>query len=792
MAATDFALTLELDPAQDGTWSQDETGRLFEATVHRGREDALSPMKPGTMILKLSNRDGRYSPDKGVISGLDNFIPVRLYGTWTTPAVTNIDPNPSAEVDDNGVLAILGPAIIRDTSESWVGDASFRVVVPNTDRAGIQKTPLAGGRFAVTAGLPYTWAPAAKGPAGKTMVLRILWYDLTPTLLQTDEVAFTLDGGWVLPVITITAPTGAATAAVQMLTDGAQGVFDFYLDRSFFYQGATLLPYCDGDQPGCSWSGTAHQSTASRAANPQFPVFQGFVADFGVREDKLDQTAMLVCTDRMGLLPDMPISVGNILSKGTGLILHRLVDRLEGELITNWGLEVMGGGLSDGWSAVNGAGFSLILIAVSGSEEAIFEGDAVIRADTDAAQALSGLRYTATSDIAATGTYRVSIFARAETSNVSVRLRALRDTTVLATKTVTLTSSWQRVDLDFTLASLGTARYIEIVTDTATALDFRVDDLHCVLKSKAIIRLFDAGIAVLPLVNAYREPAASVIADVLESEPGIMFVRAKTLAEGDALVFKDRNSRPVMAALTTPSRATFGDGDGLLQFDDGLDYILPAADRITDVVVTSRGTPTLGTSIIPVWELAPRRTTATGEKFGARYNQTVRRVAAAIVKGGGTVNEKNKHFGIGMDIEITAGAADSWVVVAGYPYDYPTEQSIARKTDAASALPVRHELAVQMPLQPTQPLSGDMHTEAQRLLDKYKNRVIRLSLPLHQWSDEVQAWQLDLELNDPIVVSAKHQPHSPGFRKRFWVEGIEHHIDGRGGTIQTVLSLEQE
>jgi hypothetical protein len=790
MSAEDFAFTLELDPAKDGTWSQNETGRLFEATIRRGREDALSPMQPGMMTLKLGNRDGRYSPDKGVISGLDHFIPVRLYATWTTPAVTNIDDNPSVEVDAFGWGGLSVAGTSPDTAESWVGDTSFQASTTNVGGSGIEKLRRTGARFSVTAGLAYTWAPRAKGPSGKAMKIQILWYNSGGSNFQTDEGAFSFGSGWLQPVITATAPGTAVTAALRIVTNGAQGVFDFWMDASFFAATSTLLPYVDGDQPGCSWTGAAHASTSSRSANPQFLLFQGFVADFGLRQDKLDQTAVLSCIDRMGLWPELPtISVGNILSKGTALILHRLVDRLEGELITNWGLEGLGltGDLT-GWSGVGGAAI-VATFMTPGIPGEVFEGDACIRANTDAAQALSGLRYTATADIAATGTYRVSVFARAVATTVAVRLRALRDTTVLATKTVTLTTSWQRIDLDFTLVSLGTNRYIEIVTDVAAAEDFRADDLHCVLKSKAITRLFDAGVAIPPLLNAYREPPGAAISDVLESEPGIMFVRAKTLAEGDPLAFKDRNSRPAQAALTTPSRASFGDGDGLLQFADGLDYILAAADRITDVAVTSRGTPVLGTARVPAWELAPKRTTTTGEKFGARYRQTLLN-AAIILKGGVTVNQNNKNYGIGMDMEVTAGAAGSFIAVDGRPYDYPTDQSVVRKENTASTLPVRHELPVQMPLQGT--ATTDMSNEAQRLLDKYKNRVIRLALPLHQWNDEIEAWQLDLELNDPIVVSAKDEPHSPGFRKRFWVEGIEHQIDGPGGVIHTLLSVEQE
>ena len=101
-----IAFTLELDVNNDGTWSQDETSKMLSAEIERGRANALAAVIPGRMTLKMNNRDGRYSPLNTVISNLDHDLPIRLYATWTTPTVTNLDENPAAETNADGYAAV--------------------------------------------------------------------------------------------------------------------------------------------------------------------------------------------------------------------------------------------------------------------------------------------------------------------------------------------------------------------------------------------------------------------------------------------------------------------------------------------------------------------------------------------------------------------------------------------------------------------------------------------------------------------------------------------------------------
>ena len=783
MAITDFAVTFELDPAKDGTWSEDITNRVFEASVRRGRTSALERISPGELQLRVSNRDGRFSPDKGVIVGLDNFTPVRVYETWTAPAVTNIIENPSFETD---VVSVSGAAIVRDTTESWAGGASVKSTVSDVDGSGMVFNKRDSSRFSVTAGLAYTFAPRTKGPSGKSMEMQISWHNSSGGEVQADIAPFTFGSGWIQLSLTITAPTGAVTARLRLLTDGAQGVFDFFVDAVMFYQGSSLIPYVDGDQPGCTWSGTAHESTSSRGANPVFLLFQGFIFDFDIKQDKLDRTAVLSCYDRLALLAEFPISVGNMLDKLSSLVLHRIVDRFEGELITHFGHEWIGTTARPltGYSGL-GATVSALQITPSANNKALmFEGDWVLDVTTDNVAAGEGDRYDATADIVATGRYRLSRWARMNVGDpdTEFKMRLMRDAVEVASATITLTQSWQRIAFNANLTTLGTNRYIDLISTSQVNVGYFADDLHAVPQEAALGRDFDAGQFTVPLFNAYQEEAGPELADLMDSEPGILFIKAKTLAAGDELTFRDRNSRP---AAEIP-RIVFGDGDGLLQFGEGMSYVLAGTDRVRRVRASSRGAFRLGAGAIPAWEMSPVRLTTTGEKWQARYRQAIIR-ASANLKAGLVIEREDINFGVGADIEVTTGAAGSFFVIEGFPYNRASGESVVEKT-ATLDLPINSSLAVSMPLHET--ATADMETEAQRLIDKYKNRVIRLALPLNQRNDEVQAYQFDLEINEMVIVRAKFEDHSPGFDKKFWVEGIEHQF-GEGGVVKTTVLLEE-
>lgn len=790
MSIEDFALTLELDPDKDGTWGEDITAYFYNASIMRGRRDALSKIQPGTMMLSLNNRDGRFSPDKAVIADLDNFTPIRLYDTWTTPAITNLIENPSLETNADGWTG----GAVRDTAQSWAGLASARLDgTAGTDDVNVRRID-GTTRISITAGLVYTFRFRVRVTGGSsTWQALILWYDVASGLISADTsgpIALVGGGDWVeFPALIGTAPVGAVTADLSMIeTSGSFGVGEsIYFDAAMFYQSAdTTIPYVDGRQPGCTWAGTADASQSSRSANPTFFLFQGFIVDFNLKEDVLNQAAEFLCVDRMALWSQIRISNGNIMNKPIDQVLELLIAKIEGNLIRYHGLEYTDTGINPltGYSALGGASLVEQTDATL-SQINVMEGDASIKSVNLGGGAGEGWRYDATTDIAATGTYRLRVWAKCESGTLGVTFRFLRDAVVEATKNVTLTTTFQLIDLgDVVLATLGTNRYLELFTTAASAIDVFSDELQAVKAEHVIKRDFEAGQETLILVNAFHDPAGPIIADVVSSEPGLMFVKAGSLADGDEIAFRNQDSRP---AAVIP-RANFGDGDGLLLFADGLNLTLGGADRIGEVLVTSRGSPTLGGTPVPLWNLAPRRDVTNGDEFPVRFQQSAKSVAFASKGSAATVEHRDRQFGIGIDIEITATGALAFFAAEGRPLEFPSEWSSIRKT-ADTGLPIQTQLPVPMPYQGT--LTTAMENEAQRLIDKYKNRVRRVAMPLNQRDDGIQAFQLDLEINDAIVVRAESQDHSPGFDKTFWVEGIQHDITGRGEIIKTTILAEE-
>jgi hypothetical protein len=792
-----FAPTLELDVDRDGSWSEDITSYLLEASVRRGRRSPLVNDRPGSMTLTMQNRDGRFSPLKGTIANLDHDVPVRLYWTWTTPAITNLVINPAFTLGILRYASQGGASFARDTSESFTSSASGKVSASNVVNSGVVFVDVGGSGAAVTVGVRYTGRARVKAPLGKKMEIALQW--INGGIFQRDRVTFLATGEWQAVSISIIAPATAATCGLTVWTEIADGVFDFFIDAVMFYDSdglsEPLQPYVDGRQPGCTWSGTADDSTSSRSANPTFLMFQGFIFDFDLKEE-LDHTARIECRDRLAMIFNEKISMGILKKLPSGLAIERILDRVEGELVhaDSWGFEwtrLASAPLlpTEGWSVL-GAGDAAIEEGFG--SDVVFEGDWRLSAITANVASGEGVRYDATTDLAATGDYDAAVYARSATSTVEVKFRIMRDAVEVASKTVTLTTAWQRIPLPFTLASLGTNRYFDVLTTTTTNIDFMVDDLHFVKRVDFIPRSIDAGGQSPEIVAAFEEPAGSIIFDVLDSEPGRIYVEAKSLANGDRVVFHDGDSRPAAPA----PRLVLGDGDGLLPFAlrQGLGISFDAADRVDSVTVTSRGTPVveaISAAKMTIWQLSPEKNLSIGDTFPARYNQIAAEVRQGL-KTGVTVEDWNRNFGLGGTVEITAGATPGYLVWTGRPLAYPTEVSEITKRD--TALTFHRNLPIRMPLQATQ--SSKMDSEATRLLSRYKVKVVRANIGMSQQQpsggdeDLLQAMQLDLELDDPITLRAKFESHSPNVDKTCWIEGVQHRI-GKGKTLATVLIVEE-
>lgn len=808
MPISDFAYTLELDLNNDGTFESDQSAFFIGATISRGRQDALSRLVPGEMVLELQNRTGQWSPDKGTLSGLDLYTPVRLYATWTTPAVTNLDEDPAEmRAPFSHWAAFSGVTLARETADSWTTNQCQKLGAPNFDAAGADKYSDDGlTKFTVSASLPYTWRVRAKSRSGaKNLTISIRWFTSGDVFISAETKNIAISNDWQPFFVTGTSPGTAARAVLRVVTNGAQGAFDFLVDAGMFYESATLLPYVDGRQPGCTWSGTADESRSSRSANPTFLLFEGFIFDFNLDENITPRIANIVCRDRLALLREQSLSLGGIGEKKAGMLLDRVLDILEvGEEIANTGNEFTNNGAASlpntGWSNV-GSGSLDIISPGNGPNfpndfDLSFEGDWWVGATITAA-AGNGVKYNLTTDIDATGEYTIVTWARLKAGQAStvVKFDVQRDSSSIASVTKTITSTaWTRVELPFDMDSLGTLRELH-VTKNATegaSRDIRLDGLHCVLDKRLIKRSIDAGQSTLAFTAAYREPAGPVIDDIVDSDPGQLYVEAKTITDGGRIIFHDNAYRATSPFVVFP-RLVLGDGDGLLGFaaDRGFQMRLDARDRVSTFMVTSRGTPAFGPKKSPVWSLSPTRDLASGDLLFARYAQPAMSIIATA-KEGTSVEHENRNFNVGADVDILTTATDASVVYAGTSLEWPSDVSMVRKADATATF--LRELTVPMPLQKT--VSADMATEAQRLIDKYKNLVRRPQINLTQQEgdggdeDLIRAFQLDLDIDEQVIVRATEQSHSPNVKVRCWVEGINTTIR-RTGKVETTVLLEE-
>ncbi len=804
MSYDDFAVKMELDTAGDGTWSQDETARLLSFTISRGRKDALGRMSPGRLVAVVNNRDGRWSEEQTVVTGLGDYVPVRLYVTWTEPATVNIDDTPACSVQA-AFTGVLGSTGLDFATDFWTGVQCVRVTVINAASGIIKKNFDSSARLAAAASTAYTFKARIKleGNDARALRMSIVWYTSGDVFISRETKVVTLlnDNDWHGVFVTGTSPGTAAKYEIELLGDVA-GIFAFRLDAMMFYAGSDLRPYLDGRQPGGVWDGTADQSSSTRAANPDFLLFEGFLLDVSGQDDQKNQRATITCGDFLEILKDRELNMGGFGFKTADVYLDRILDRLEGEVISNYGNEdatILSTNNYRNWTFAGGGSTEVGVWAhtdvMKDDFEETFEGD-WWAGRTLAGVGVEGMKYNMTGDLTVAGKYRFSARVRLKPgdANTTIRIQVERDAVQQATTDLLLTQVWQKVEfINVDLTTLGTTRELTFLTlpGSPAAVTVRVDSLHAVLETAVIPRDLRTGQATeLQPIAAYNEPAGPFFDDVVDSEPGQLFVKAKLLAAGGEVTFHDDNWRQSVEAIP---RMVFADGDGLANFAPGLQWRHDARDRVNRVIVTSRGSYTEGGEVSSLWQLAPIRDIVSGEHFRAHYSQFA--MAVVWLTKVGTYNKEMVNFGVGGDIEPTSTTSGAYLALRGTSIDPPSEASQVEDEDAA--LSFVRPLTVAMPLQGTN--TAEMDTIAARLLAKYKVAVPRYVMPLNGQAldngddDLIYATQMALDLDELVEVRALFQVYSPKagavIGNDCFIEGIEHAWASKG-LLATRLTLE--
>jgi hypothetical protein len=176
-------------------------------------------------------------------------------------AGTNLITNPSFETNTTGWSADGTNTIAQSTAQSRFGAYSALCTYQDdTDLARYDDIVLtaAAHTFSVYVYLGSTWDGGA---------IQLAFENFAGGSVTTATTTTTTLGSWVRLQATYTPVGGDLTGdlVVQAASAPTAGRF-IYIDGAMCQALSYVTTYIDGDQDGCSWSGTAHGSTSTRSA----------------------------------------------------------------------------------------------------------------------------------------------------------------------------------------------------------------------------------------------------------------------------------------------------------------------------------------------------------------------------------------------------------------------------------------------------------------------------------------------------------------------------------------------
>lgn len=170
-------------------------------------------------------------------------------------ATTNLCSNPSVERNSTGWTAV-GGSIARSLADQRRGAYSLAV----TPTAGVNDG-VYFGVVALTSGQIYTASIDFKGIAG--VPYKLYFGSIGGAQLGTPTTLIAT-GRWQRIAVVYTAAS-SADHRIYITKNNHASTGVFYMDGLQVEQKAYDTTYCDGDQTGCSWVGSAHASTSQRS-----------------------------------------------------------------------------------------------------------------------------------------------------------------------------------------------------------------------------------------------------------------------------------------------------------------------------------------------------------------------------------------------------------------------------------------------------------------------------------------------------------------------------------------------
>jgi hypothetical protein len=199
---------------------------------------------------------------RAAITELRSVAPVARFGdgdpSGTTQTTVNLLRHPSSET----VLGWVGggfanaPTLTQDATHALVGSTAALVTWATASAGDLPQAAMYYGLPALRSGGLYTfsvsvWVPTGSPPV--TIFANGTWGDQLSSVFDAWQRLTWTGLALASPYFQVWPKDSTTTAGQQVWLDAAQ-----------LEDGATATTYCDGDQAGCGWDGTAHGSVSRR------------------------------------------------------------------------------------------------------------------------------------------------------------------------------------------------------------------------------------------------------------------------------------------------------------------------------------------------------------------------------------------------------------------------------------------------------------------------------------------------------------------------------------------------
>lgn len=253
-----------------------------------------------------------------------------------------------------------------------------------------------------------------------------------------------------------------------------------------------------------------------------YDQIKGVITDIKIGPESGDQLCEITIRDFMFVLSRTEIRRPLMLNQYTGVIIHCLLDDVEGaegrEACTNTSF----GRDLTGWTTF-GTAVNTRMTA-DANEGKILEGPGAMRTVTSAIN--SGARHTMTGHNGLKKTLAVYVKPERDADiGATVQVKMVDNVGTVTTGAATAMASrdyWTRLEVNGTYNGGSTSQFIDIQAP-ASGTQFRVGKAHCVPFVNAFAREIDDGKARIQKYAYNRGPALQAVQEVRENELGALF-----------------------------------------------------------------------------------------------------------------------------------------------------------------------------------------------------------------------------------------------------------------------------